>query len=403
MKKKTWLKRIPTALIDNWPPILLIGLGAIISITLLTYQLGSLVPGLSPQEAANYQLIENREISIVQTITQDPLFLPFTFGLYVLQIFSIDNPVFIRLISVSLGFLSAIAVFYIISRWHTLRVSLFATCLYVSSAGFLHIARLGDVLSMYLLVPALIAIALYSKDRSSTSLKVIAAAFGVVLTLYTPGIIWIILTLGLIYFKQIKKAIQSLSTITLVVSGSLAFLFAGLLAFTFALETNVLLSWLGLPGGDLPSIREYAINLANVPIELFAWGPDNPVLWIGTAGIIDIFVTVLFFLGCYSYYYQRSLDRTKVLFVTMALLMLLAGLGGPITSFALVPFVYIIAATGLALLLQQWFTVFPKNPFARSVGIVVVIACISMSIFYNTHRYFIAWPRTPGVQAQFRE
>lgn len=92
-----------------------------------------------------------------------------------------------------------------------------------------------------------------------------------------------------------------------------------------------------------------------------------------------------------------------MLAVIMAVLFILSGLGAGIDAIYIAPFLYIIAAAGIALLLQQWFTVFPKNPFARSVGVVLISICISASVAYNLHRYFIAWPHTPEVIREFQQ
>lgn len=401
MQKRNWLQRVSSTLLDNWVISLVLLLFAMFTIFLLTWQLHTLLPGASQPEFTHQLRINQNEINPINTITQQPLFLPFTLSLYLLQLFSLDDILFIRLTSAIFGLISIVAVYYIISRWHTFRISVFATLLYASSAGFLHLARFGDEVSMYLLIPVIIAAGLYSKERNSTVLKILTIVLAGVMTLYIPGMIWLVLVLCLLYYKRLLKTIKSTSTLTLAVGSSIGLLFIGLLVFSFVINPSNLFVWLGLPADGLPDVLTLIQQMGFIPVELFAWGPDNLLFWVGVSGIIDIFVTVLFILGCYSYFYQRKLDRTKILFVSMFTLIILAGFGGPVTVFALVPFIYIIAATGLALLLQQWFTVFPKNPFARTLAIAVIVLAISMSVMYNTHRYFVAWPRTPAVQAQF--
>jgi hypothetical protein len=116
-----------------------------------------------------------------------------------------------------------------------------------------------------------------------------------------------------------------------------------------------------------------------------------------------VFVSALFVLGCYAYYFQRRLDRTKILFGAMGLISILVALGGPVPVFLLVPFVYIVATAGMALMLQQWFTVFPRNPFARTVALLLIVSCVAFSIFYNTQHYFVAWPKSPATKAVFQQ
>ncbi len=402
MRRRTkFLKRTTSVLIDNWMYTLIIIALAAVSIGILFFQLSTLLPGPNAAELNNLNNISEGAINPIHALIQEPIFLPFTFGMYLLQLFSLDSIGWLRSISVAFGLLSVLSVYYIISRWHTFRVSVLATLLYATSAGLLHVARLGDEQSTYLLLPLVIAIGLYGKGQKAIAPKLIALALAAILTLYLPGTIWIVLVLSALYYREIIASAKKIVLPIKSVAAAISAVFIGLLTFSFISNPDQFLLWLGLPVEDLPTLAEFAIQLALVPVTLFAWGPTDPSMWVGTAGIIDFFVGVLFILGCYSYFYQRKLDRTKFLFVTILVLTVLAGLGGPVNAFTVVPFIYIVAATGLALLLQQWFTVFPRNPFARSLALIVIIAAISMSVFYNTHRYFVAWPRTPAVQIEF--
>jgi hypothetical protein len=402
MKRKHQIvKRVTGAILDNWVFALIIAVLGVISIGVLLFQLGSLVPGANPAESVHITAIKDNQINPLQALVQQPNFLPFTLGLFIMQLFSLESVSWLRAISVVFGLLSVASVYYIVSRWHTFRVSVFSALLYATSAGLLHVARLGDERSTYLLLPLVIAIGLYSKGQKSQIPKFIALGLAGLLVLYLPGTIWIAISLSALYYRQIITSFNKVSVPIKSIGGSIALIFVGLLTFSFITNPQQLRLWLGAPAESLPALNDFFTQLALVPVQLFAWGPEDPSMWVGTAGIIDIFVTVLFALGCYSYFYQRKLDRTKFLFVAMFVLILLAALGGPVSVFSLVPFIYIIAATGLALLLQQWFTVFPRNPFARGMAIVIIVAAISMSVFYNTHRYFIAWPRTPAVYSEF--
>lgn len=402
MKHRTKiLKRTTSALLDNWIYALVIAALSTVSFSVLFYQLSGLLPGPNAAELSNLTQIREGSVNLLQSLIQEPSFLPFTFGLYILQLFSLDSIGWLRSISVGFGLVSIFSVYYIISRWHTFRVSVFTTLLYATSAGFLHVARLGNEQSAYLLLPLVVAIGLYSKEQKALAPKIVALVLAAIVTLYLPGTIWVVLVLAGLYRKQIVQAVKKVSLPVKSVAGSFAVLFLGLLVMSFITDVQQFYQWLGLPTEGSLSITGYALSIGMVPVNLFAWGPDNLSMWIGTAGIIDFFVGILFILGCYSYFYQRKLDRTKFLFITIIVLTVLAGFGGPVTAFTVVPFMYIIAATGLALLLQQWFTVFPRNPFARGLAITVIVIAISMSVFYNTHRYFIAWPKSPAVQAEF--
>ncbi len=50
----------------------------------------------------------------------------------------------------------------------------------------------------------------------------------------------------------------------------------------------------------------------------------------------------------------------------------------------LLPFVYSVIAAGISFILDEWYRVFPKNPFARSFALLLVTAVILTSIYYQT-------------------
>jgi hypothetical protein len=104
--------------------------------------------------------------------------------------------------------------------------------------------------------------------------------------------------------------------------------------------------------------------------------------------------------GVYWYFFLRRLDRTKLL---------LGGLvGGAILSALsidalpiLLPFIYLLAGAGMTLLLQQWFTVFPRNPLARNIGVGLIAVLLAFVGYYHMHRYFVAWPHTPETKQAY--
>ncbi|MGH7234344.1 MAG: hypothetical protein ACREF7_02765, partial [Candidatus Saccharimonadales bacterium] len=77
---------------------------------------------------------------------------------------------------------------------------------------------------------------------------------------------------------------------------------------------------------------------------------------------------------------------------------LLSGLG-LFSALALLPLIAITAGTGLAFLLKEWFEIFPRNPIARTTGLVIMFAVITLSAVYEIRSYFVAWPSDPATTA----
>ena len=402
MKKKRILQHVQSRIADDWPTVLLVLLGLGLVIAVLWFRLGSLVPGLTISEASYLETVTTDSVRLRDVLSREAIFLPFTFGLYALQAFGESSITALRSIGAIFGFFSVVSFFLIIQKWHTTRIALLMTLMYLTSAGFLHFARLADPAAAYLLFVPLIACAVFFRENKRTTPTVIALLIIVLTSLFLPGLIWLLLV-GMFWQRRaLAKLVKNLSRPTILGITLSSIIAIGLLGLSLYNDPSNVHRWLGLPE-QLPSLTEFLRNLINIPQLLFWQGPKDPAVWVGISGMIDVFVSVLFLLGCYAYYFQRKLDRTKVLFGSTLILSILVALNGPVPIFILVACVYLVAAAGMSLLLQQWFTVFPRNPFARSAALILIVACVSFATFYNTQRYFVAWPKTPATRAVFQQ
>ena len=118
--------------------------------------------------------------------------------------------------------------------------------------------------------------------------------------------------------------------------------------------------------------------------------------------ILDIFTSVMVVLGIYNFYVnERKLDRVRFLVGTISLACILIALGGSVGIEILIPFVYLLAASGIAYLMNQWFVVFPSNPIARFSAWTMIILIVSTAAFYNLQSYFVAWAKAPVTKAYY--
>lgn len=402
MKKRKQLQRtLALRFGDTWPVVFYSFAATLLAAAVLWFALGTLVPGLSSDEFRHFERVQGDAISLRHTLTEDPLFMPFTLGLYVLQLFDLDSAVALRSVSAVFGLLSIGAVYLIIRRWHTTRIALLMTFLYATSAPFLHTARYADVPSVYLLLPVVIAAVLYVRSVDTTWIQLLLYGLAIGLLLVIPGAVWLILLLVMWQRKRLFRYVRNINAVGLSIITGIALALAGLLGFAFSIQPGLILPWLGVTETTI-GFTGYVQSVGSTLYELLIRGPrHNTEMWTGIAPLVDAFAVVLFFLGSYVAFLQRKLERHKVIFTVIGVLTILSGLSQSISAYALIPFIYIIASGGLALLLQQWFTVFPRNPIARNVGVILVLVVSSFSVYYNLHRYFEAWPKTPAVRAEF--
>ncbi|MDZ7744838.1 MAG: hypothetical protein U5K77_03745 [Candidatus Saccharibacteria bacterium] len=394
LKSKRFQRALPLA--DAWRPILLAFLAVALLCTFLLFRLSTLTPGFGQPEI---QLLEaSRSFSV---IADNPLFLPNKVGVYLLTELGIGDMAG-RVISVGIGVIAAVAMFLILRQWHTPRVSILATSLFITSSWFLNVSRIGTEDSAYLLTLLLVLSGVWLHKKRHVFVASIIATVSAAFLLYVPAMSWLVLAGVIWQRKRITAAIASLS----IWWQSAVLIMAGLilvpLGWGLAQQPTLALTWLGLPQ-SWPTVVEFIGNVVNVPKEIFLQRAHNPIYGIGRLPYLDIFTTIMVAFGVYSYAFRLKLDRTRLILAGMGFGVLFVSLADEVRISLLLPFIYILAAAGITLLLQKWFTVFPKNPLARGIAVAVMIAAIMTSSFYHITRYYEAWPNTPETKQTFQQ
>jgi 4-amino-4-deoxy-L-arabinose transferase-like glycosyltransferase len=369
--------------------------GAGLSLLLVSH-LETLLPGYSSAEVATISGIST------SAIIDNPINAPYKITTLVVNKV-IDNQLLAARLSAALFGALTIGLFYLgIRHWHATRTAFLATILFACSAWFLHVARLGtaDILLPFSLL--LLAICSYwIATAEHTKFSYFAALLAIGIAVYTPGMIWFI-GLGIILrHKDVRLIKRRLPTSYQAALYSLLIvLVIAPLAYSAAKHPHIIMSLLGLPE-HWPNILEIIKNFVALPVHIFIWQPHNPVWSVGSLPFADAFAGILFPLGLYYYFKFRSLARAKLLGICFIITAILIALDGPVSEALLLPLVYIVVTGGIALLLGQWLTVFPKNPFAKTLGIVLITIAVVMSCVYNLRSYFIAWPNNTETKAEF--
>lgn len=402
MKKKKPLLKAYENVIDRWPYVisLLFLLGVLGAV--LLFQLGTLVPGLSGQEKDVAARFFSGSISIRDDIVLQPVHYIFFSGLYIINLITTsDSIAYFRLTAVIIGAISALSLFYVLQKWHTYRIALVTTVLFITSAGFLHAARHADVNTSFLLLPVALALFIYTTTTKRMWAQIIAITALALILLSIPGGFVLLAILAIwkrkAWMKQLKQTSQFQQMSVIIIVALIASIFTASLLVS---EQSNIYKVLGI-GTPFVSLSEFIVKAFSVPYHLFIRGPSEGYLWVGVAPLLDVFISAMVLLGIYVFILQRKEDHIRLIVGTLFILILLSGFGAGIDSVYFLPFFYIISASGIALLLQQWFTVFPRNPFAKIVGIIFVSLCIGATALYNVHRYFVAWPHTTEARREF--
>lgn len=274
------------------------------------------------------------------------------------------------------------------------------TLLFASSAWFLHFARLGTQDILYVLPVVSVAATVWLQNSKGSAPAVLTSAAIVITLLYIPGMIWFVVPAVLWQIGRIGRMLEGQKVAFLTILTLLVVLALTPIGWAFYQHHELVRTYFGVPAA-LPQPVEFIKNVLNVPLQLFWKGPNNPEIWLARLPLLDWFSMAMLVIGTYALFKRRKLDRTWFIVFMVVIGSVLASVGGPVKLTIILPFVYLLVAGGIAQMLRQWFSVFPRNPFARSTGAILMTVAILMSAYYNVSHYFIAWPNTEETQKVF--
>ncbi len=369
--------------------ILFAGLGG-----LVVWQLGDLVPGYAAIEQAAHHAS-----TPLKVIYDNPLNAPFTLLNHALLYLNQESLFLGRALAAGIS-LVTLAVFYLLIRnWHGARIAVYATLMFGTSALFLHTARLGTPLVLSYLLFLLMAAGFWLKQRQ-TRLAIFFVCVIASMLLYVPGMI-VFLVVGAIWQWKVLDQIFK-KHLGIVSVGALLFTAAiAPLAWALYRQPALIKQWIGLPTTGLPDTMVLLKNIALVPVHLLMHNTADPVTWLGTAPVIDIFTAVLCIIGIITYCKSIKLRRTQSLLAFFILMATLIALNASITLVVLLPFLYLLVASGLYYILDQWLRVFPLNPLARWFGIGLLSLMVVLTMTYHLRHYFVAWPQARATVESF--
>jgi hypothetical protein len=379
-----------------WRPSLLSLLALLIIGALLSYRLGTLVPGLSRGEIA-----ARIDSNSLHHILRNPFNAPYKLLVYTLIRLDHHGALALRSVAALYGVASLWLFYYILRRWQSGRIAVLGTLLFATSSWFLFTARMGTPQVLLFGLLFMVAAGLWLRRTHHRALALYICVAAIAVSLYVPGFVWFALA-GIAWRRQvIRDELRHITWWRLTLGALLLLAWLAPLGYGILRQPNLLLTVAGLPS-HVPSLRSLGHNALNIPLLLFFRAPPlDATTWVGRLPILDVFDSAMFALGVYAYARHWRLDRAGLLFGILLLGILLVTAGGPVSISILIPFVYLVVAGGITYMVYEWFSIFPLNPFARSVGVGLMFLAIVASSSFQLSRYFIAWPHSSATKAAF--
>jgi hypothetical protein len=353
-----------------------------------------------PQLVTNEELVYSFESNSLSSIIDNALLAPLkviSLGATTL----VPSVYILRATSLLVYILVCVALYYALRHWHTNQASILTTMAFASNAVVLGVARYGQpiVAGMgFFIFSSLLLWQLHSRSNKAVPMLVLIAAG---ITMYIPGAPWFLLILTIVYWDRIKPLFKNVKRQAVLIGILLSLIALLPLLLSFARNPQLIRSWLLLPATlELSAVWQ---NILKVPSGFIYHMPLLPAINIQRLPVFDIASGVLFLIGLNAYRQKLRLDRTRIMIGSALVGIVLGALGSASAAIImLLPFAFSVIAAGIEYLLDEWYDVFPKNPFAHSFAILLVTASVLFSMYYQLTRFFVVWPQAPETRAVYK-
>jgi hypothetical protein len=378
-----------------WKPIIAGSVLIFFALVLLLANQSGVPGGYTTTETLYFEQVKNGEI-----IPDSPLYLPvYLLHKIVLSVFD-SGITSLRVVNALIGLISVVLMYFLVRRWQTARVAFMTCIVYLSLTWFLVVSRYALPGTSVLLSIAIPLLIVWIQNTKKQKLALLVTAMSVGLLLYVPGLIWIILVGVLWKFKSILYFMKN-SPIWNVVLAIVVFCTV-LIPFAMSLTSRYFLESIsGVFISDI-SAGVFLENIYTFFVNMFWNSNFNDGINIGSQAVLDIFTTVLLLAGAITIIRKWKSSKYRYILLSFGLSIVLVGVGNTIPSIVSLPYIILMISVGLSWLMQQWFAVFPRNPFARNIGVVIVLVAVLVSSVYNVYRFYIAWPSMPQTQNTYK-
>ncbi len=415
MKKLSLSKRV-----HGYLGTILLILTLALAAFLRLYRLGTLPPGLHPSEAHWLRL----GIDISQNHTYGVLLKPanIPFDLFIILqglLTSLTRSVhLLRVESAVFGLLVVGGIYVWSKQWFGRRTALIAAFFAAISPWLVIMSRniwpvnLSLVFFVWLMV--LLTKAYRTKSLGYSVASALVLIFGCTtsrLFLIVPALLLVCLCIAILR-KGIKDVVGREILVGIIVS---ALLILPLVFVTVVSQKN---SAVGIRAKVVGASKQTSIavtsktivdNTGRTALMFFVSGDEDYTRNLAGLPMLDSFVGLMLVLGLLVSVSRLKQARYDFLVIGLVIMLLPAIL---LTSTSIpdayhaalsVPIVLILAGVGTNYLLARWYSMFPINTTARSLGLAFIVFLLSLSAYIGYRQYFVAWAQDPKTYTTYRE
>ncbi len=359
------------------------------------WHLTKLTPGFSALEGS---AIKNS--ASIHSIINDPINAPHSLLLYLVHKTGLEKILYFRLVSAILAVVF-LACFYKIARhWFGRMIATVATLLMAMTPSLILIGRSASADIMFLFPLAVgAAYFWYSRmDKPNWQVYLSLTAIGA-LSLYTPGMIWLLAASLFSIRSNIKPIIMLYSRRINAAAALVVLLILTPLIMGLTRHPDLIKDLLLLPQ-HLPNL-DTVKNIVWSFLTLGWHSQDHSIFQIDYLPLLNAAQVVLSIFGIYALW-----SRARFKLIGMLVIMAIGVIGSGLTnnySALLITLIVtcLLAAAGLRYLYIEWQGVFPRNPIPRGLAILLIALLGVASINYGLKYSLVAWPHTVSTKSVY--
>lgn len=304
----------------------------------------------------------------------------------------------IKLPSIVLGVVTIIGLFLLLRQWFRPNIALIVGVIATTIPAMIFTAQDGTPISLMLAVSVwlLFSAIQVTRQHAPAGLWKTLAVVLLGINLYIPLGIYLNLAVltTMIFHPHIRLVIRRMKVHISIIGAVLGLIIIAPLVYSIVMSPHIAEVLLGIPDSFV-GWQESLVSFATLLFGSYgtASAPTAPALL--SLGLLTI---VIF--GVYRFVLIKHTARSYIVWFWSITLIPLIYFNQQYINY-LLPLVILVAAMGISTLIDEWYKMFPLNPYARVAGLIPLVFIVVGLMLSGLSRYQMAYNYTPTMASKF--
>ena len=304
----------------------------------------------------------------------------------------------IKLPSVILAAATMFGVLLLVKTWFRRNVAIIVTIIAATTTQFLFLAQDGtpSIMFSFVTIWLLVASTYMTRNKVFSTLWKVVACVLTATAFYIPLGVYVVLALFIaaVLHPHIRYMIRRIAKVRLGIAIVLGLVALVPLVEAIILNHTVAFTLLGIPNTPI-NLQDNVVTIGQSMFGFFLTSDSyllRPLYPLGAIFLMGV--------GAYKFltvkYTARSYTVFLLAFFTFPLVIL-----NPTHITDLYPLAILVTAMGITTLITNWYRLFPRNPYARTAGLVPITVFVVGMVFTGAIRYINNYTYNPSVLGSY--